>query len=230
MYPRFSALVVSGNTEKLAESYRVGTRLLATVLFPIAMTLAIFAEDFVRLWTGNPDIASSVGPVIGVLAIGTSLHGVMHFPYALQLAHGMPRLPLTINAILMVVVVPLIVFLAASYGALGGAIAWLVLHVFYVMIGTWVTHRHLLIGLGRTWLFQDVGIPFGLALSVELIGTYAIHGARYPSYIKLMYGAALALLAIMLTLAVSPQLRAVIRNSFGSDRKASESGLSKPTR
>src|SRR5258708_10547480 len=168
IYPRFSALVASGNTEKLAESYRLGTRLLATVIFPIAMTLAIFAEDFVRLWTGNPDIAASVAPVIGVLAIGSSLHGVMFFPYALQLAHGMTRLPLSINAMLMVLVVPLIVFLAASYGALGGAIAWLVLHILYVMIGTWITHRHLLIGLGRTWLFQDVGIPFGLELSVEL--------------------------------------------------------------
>jgi len=229
IYPRFSALVASGNTEKLAESYRLGTRLLATVIFPITMTLVIFAEDLVRMWTGNPDIASSVAPVIGVLAIGSSLNGVMHFPYALQLAHGMPRLPLSINAILMVVMVPLIVFLATSYGALGGAIAWFVLHIFYVMIGTWVTHRHLLIGLGNKWLFQDVGIPLGMSSLVGLVGTYAIHGAGYPAHIKLAYGVVLALVALLLTLAVSPQLRTAMWNSFGSDRRVSESWR-RPTR
>jgi len=230
MYPRFSALTASGNTQKLAESYRLGTRLLATVLFPIAMTLAIFAEDLVRLWTGNPDLASSVAPVIGVLAMGSSLNGVMHFPYALQLAHGMTRVPLSINTMLMVVVVPLIVFLAPSYGALGGAIAWLVLNILYVIIGTWVTHRHLLIGLGNKWLFQDVGIPLGLSMAVALVGTYAIHGAEYPAHMKVTFGAVLALLPPLLTLAVSPQLRTAIWNSRDSYRKGSEKGLSKPTR
>jgi O-antigen/teichoic acid export membrane protein len=229
VYPRFSALVASGNTEKLVASYRLGTRLLAMMIFPIAMTLAIFAEDLVRLWTGNPDIASNIGPVIGVLAIGSSLHGVMHFPYALQLAYGLTRLPLVINAALMVVVVPLIIFLATSYGALGGAIAWFVLHVVYVTMGTWVTHRNLLIGLGRKWLFQDVGIPFGVSLSVELIGTFAMRGAGYSTYTKLMYGVALALVAVLLTLAVSPHLRTAIRNYFDSERQVHRSGLRKPT-
>jgi O-antigen/teichoic acid export membrane protein len=210
MYPRFSALVASGDTEKLAESYRLGTRLLATVLFPIAMTLAIFAEDLVRLWTGNPDLASSVAPVIGALAIGSSLNGVMNFPYALQLAHGKTRLPLSINATLIVVVVPLIVFLAASYGALGGAIAWLVLNIVYVMIGTPVTHRHLLIGLGRQWLFEDVGIPLGVSLCVGLVGTYAIHEAGYPAHLRLVCAAVLVLVVLLLTLALSPQLRTAI--------------------
>src|SRR5207249_2554288 len=120
--------------------------------------------------------------------------------------------------------------LATSYGALGGAIAWFVLHIFYVMIGTWVTHRHLLIGLGNKWLFQDVGIPLGMSLSVGLVGTYAIHGAGYPAHMKLAYGAVLALVALLLTLAVSPQLRTAIWNSFGSDSRVSECGLRKPTR
>src|SRR5437762_9035542 len=183
------------------------------------MTLAIFAEDLVRLWTGNPDLASSVAPVIGVLAIGSSLHGVMHFPYALQLAYGMTRLPLTINAILMAVIVPLVVFLATSHGALGGAIAWLVLHIFYVIIGTWITHRHLLIGLGRKWLFQDVGIPLGVSLLVELVGAYAIYGAGYPAHVNLVSGSVLALMALLVILAVSPQLRTAVWNYFGSERK-----------
>ncbi len=215
MYPRFTALVASGETEKLADLYRLGTRLLATVLFPIAMVLAVFAEDLVSLWTGNPAIAASVAPIVTLLAIGSALHGMMYFPYALQLSYGMTRLPLTINAILMVVLVPLIIFLTLSYGTLGGAMAWLVLHVLYVMLGTWLTHRRLLKGMGGKWLFQDVGIPLVLSLLVGLVGHYAIQGAAYSDYVELVYGGALVLLASLLSLAVSPQLRAVLLNSIG---------------
>jgi O-antigen/teichoic acid export membrane protein len=103
VYPRLSALVVTGDREKLTDLYRVGTRLLASVLFPVAMLLVVFPQELVYAWTRNQAIASSVAPIIALLAVGTALHGVMHFPYSLQLAYGVTRLPLTINAILIVV-------------------------------------------------------------------------------------------------------------------------------
>lgn len=215
VYPRFSALVVTGDTEKMTDLYRLCTRLLATILFPIAMVLAVFAEDLVRVWTGNPGLALSVAPIISLLAIGSALHGMMFLPYALQLAYGMTRLPLTINAILMVVLVPLIIIFAITYGALGGAMAWLVLHVLYVMLGTWLTHRYLLKGVGGRWLFQDVGIPLTLSFLAGQVGHYMIQGGEYSTYVKLTGGIALALLAFSLSLSVSPNIRAVLLNSIG---------------
>jgi O-antigen/teichoic acid export membrane protein len=117
MYPRFSALVVSGDTEKLTELYRLATRFLASLLFPAAMLLALFAEDLVLVWTGNAALASRVAPVIAFLSLGSALHGVMFLPYALQLAYGMTRLILRNNVILVVVLIPLIIFCSVSYGA-----------------------------------------------------------------------------------------------------------------
>jgi O-antigen/teichoic acid export membrane protein len=215
MYPRFSALVAGGNTEKLADLYRLGTRSLATVLFPISMVLVIYAEDLVLLWTGNLDIASSVAPVIGLLAMGSALNGVMYFPYALQLAYGIPRLPLTINVILMIILVPLTIVFALSYGALGGAMAWFALNVSYMVLGTWLTHRRILKGIGCAWLFRDVGFPLGLSLLVGWLGSYTVHGAGYPSYVKLVYGCAWALLAAFLSMAFSPSLRLALLTSLG---------------
>lgn len=215
IYPRMTTLVASGDTEKLTDLYRLGTRLLATVLFPIAMLLAVFSEDLVYIWTGNPDIASSVAPVISLLAVGSALHGVMHFPYALQLAYGMTRLPLMINSILMIVLFPLIVFFAMKYGALGGAMAWLALHVLYVLLGTWLTHRRLLKGVAERWMYKDVGIPLALSILVGLVGRYAILWAAYSVYVKLICGVMLALVATALSISASPQLRAVILNSLG---------------
>lgn len=215
VYPRFSALVVTGDTEKLSDLYRLATRLLATVLFPIAMLLAVFAGDLVQIWTGNPGLASSVAPLISLMAAGSALHGVMYFPYALQLAYGMTRLTLTISVLLMIILVPLTIFFAMAYGALGGAMAWLTLHVLYVMMGTWLTHHRLLSGAGRKWLLQDVGIPLALSLLMGLAGYYMIRDAAYSAYVKSMLGCLLALAAALLSLSVSPRLRTVILNSLG---------------
>ena len=210
VFPRLSALVVAGDTEKLTDLYRIGTRMLATVLFPIAMLLVIFPQDIVYLWTGNPTIAISVAPVIAFLAIGTALHGVMFLPYALQLAYGMARLPLIINVLLMIVLIPLIISLALKYGALGGAMAWLSFHVLYVLLGTWLTHRHLLKGVGRIWLMQDVGIPLVLSFLTGLVGHYLIHNYEYSAFTKLMLGSGLSLIAVFVSIALLPTHMRVI--------------------
>lgn len=215
IYPRFTALVVAGDTEKLTELYRMGTRGLATVLFPAAMLLAIFAEDLVRIWTGNSDIASHVAPVISLLVIGTAIQGVMYFPYALQLAYGMTRLPLMICTIMVIVMIPLIVFFAWTYQAIGGAMAWLAVNVLYLLLGTWLTHRHLLKGIEKKWLSQDVGIPLALSVLAGLVGHYGIQGLECSAYLKLIYGGVLALIVAALSVLLSSQLRLLVMKSCG---------------
>jgi O-antigen/teichoic acid export membrane protein len=211
VYPRFSALVATGDTEKLADLYRMGTRLLVSVIFPIAMVLAVFGNELVLVWTGNPTIASSVAPIIALLAIGSALHAPMHFPYALQLAYGMTRLPLTINIILMMAFLPLIIYFALTHGALGGALAWLVLHAMYMLLGTWLTHRRLLKSVGAGWLLQDIGIPLMLTLLIGVLGHFTVHSNEYPTFVKLMCGSLLALVAMVLSVTTSQCLRAAIQ-------------------
>jgi len=205
VYPRLSALAEAGEAGKLTDLYRSGTRLLATVLFPVAMLLAVFAEDLVHIWTGNVAVASSVAPIIALLSIGSALHGVMFFPYALQLAYGITRLPLTINMILIVILVPLIVFFALTYGVLGGAMAWLIFQVLYVLLGTWLTHRQLLKGVGMLWLFRDCGIPFVLSFMAGIVVHYVVQQTGYSFSIKLMGGIMLAFVAALLSFAAWPK-------------------------
>lgn len=217
VYPRFSVLVATGEMEKLTDLYRSGTRLLATVLFPLAMLLSVFAEELLLVWTGSQALASSVAPVISLMAIGSALHGVMYFPYALQLASGMTRLPLIINAILMILLIPLIITFTLKYGPLGGAMAWLTLHALYVLLGTWLTHRNLLEGVGARWLFQDVGIPLMISILVGQLGRhYLAQNEEYSVFVKLIGGGALVFVACALSILTSRQMRTVVRSGFGS--------------
>ena len=212
VYPRFSALVALGDTEKLKELYRLGTRMLAAVIFPIAIVLAVFAKDLVYVWTGNLSMASSVAPVISLLVLGSALNGVMYFPYALQLAFGKTWIPLTINILLMCLLVPLIVYLAQTYGALGCAMASLISQMVYVMFGPWLTHRYIIKGLWPKWLFQDVGIPMVISIFVGLLGHYAIQAGSYSSYEKIFWATGLAIVTSILVVLTSRQLRVVAWN------------------
>lgn len=215
LYPRFSALVVSDDTKKLTDLYRLGTQLLTTVLFPIAMLLFFFGQDLVSVWTGNSVIAASAAPIIALLALGSALHGVMHLPYALQLAYGMTWLPLKINSILMAVLVPLIIICTLSYGARGAAMAWLILHILYVLLGTWMTHRRILKGVGVVWLLRDVGVPFLVSSLVGLLGNNMIHSGGYSLVIKLLMEAMLVLLASLLSFTLSLNLRRFVLTRLG---------------
>ncbi|WP_323000944.1 lipopolysaccharide biosynthesis protein [Denitromonas sp.] len=220
IYPRFSALVVAGDVEKLTRLYRLGTRMLATLLFPIAIVLALFAEDLVHVWTGDPVIAESVAPVIALLVIGSALNGVMYFPYALQLAYGMTWIPLTINVVLMCFLVPMIIYLAREYGALGGAMAWMIAEVLYVLLGPWLTHRYILKGLAPKFFLHDVCMPLVLALLIGLTGYCAIQAGGFSHYERVMLAGGLAAFMATLVMVMSGQLREMVwsyarRKRFG---------------
>jgi O-antigen/teichoic acid export membrane protein len=221
IYPRFSAMAAAGDERGLEAAYRLGTRLLAIVLFPIAIVMALFSRELVSLWTGNEAIAQSVAPIIAFLALGSALHGMMYFPYALQLAHGMPQLSFQINVILMIVLVPLTIFLARTYGALGGALAWLILHALYVVLGTWLTHRRLLVGIAKKWLFSDVSIPLVLSLLVIAAGRYTVHLDGYSAVWRLGSGLLFGLIAIVLSTSASPTAYGAVLHRLGWRKQAS---------
>ena len=147
VYPRFSALVATGSEHALAFQYRQELQMFSALLFPTAMLLICWGEELVTLWTGSADIASGVAPIISFLAAGTALHGVMHVPYALQIASGMTWLSLRISSILLAILGPLIVMLTLRYGAPGAAIAWLLLNIIYLVLGLGATHRYIRTGV-----------------------------------------------------------------------------------
>ena len=163
VFPRFSALAVTGEIETLKNTYRLATKILSTLLFPLAMLLVFFSEPLVTIWTNDRALAEDVAPQIALLAMGSAFHGIMFLPYALQLAFGMTWMPFAINITLMIFSAPLTIILVLKYGGLGGAIGWAFLQTFYLLWGTWLTHRHIFQGLGRKWLVENVSFPLAVS-------------------------------------------------------------------
>jgi O-antigen/teichoic acid export membrane protein len=217
LYPRFAALLATGNSKDLITLYKLASRALAIVLFPAALALIIFSEDLIRVWTGNSDIASSVSPVVGILAAGSALHGVMFVPHALQMASGVTRLPILINSILLIFLLPLLMFFVVRFGAVGGAITWLILHVSYVFLGAFLTNKYLLKGVGMRWVVVDIGLPLGLTLLAGGVNFYMFRNNIYTDVARVLIGGGLILFVGVGSVFLSPGLIALLKSHFNSN-------------
>lgn len=210
IYPRFSRFIAGDQNSDVRKLYRVSGRLLAAISFPVAMVIAVAGEDLIRLWTGNLHLAENVAPLAALLAIGTALHGVMYIPYALQLAEGKTYIPLTVTFVLLAIIVPVTVSLALHYGAIGGALAWVILHALYVVLGTWLMHRFIGRWSGFPWLAREIGVPFLICCLFGLLAMYVIDSSTFSTYTRLLLVFTLAVGSVLVTFAVSSEMRITV--------------------
>lgn len=173
VYPRFASLVSAQNTSELTKLYHTACQFLAVVMLPIGGVVIFFSKELILLWTGDPVTATNSFLIASVLAVGSTLLGLMYIPYALQLAFGWTTLPLVVNLVAIAFLVPLTVWLAAAYGALGAATVWVLLNLIYV-VGTiqWM-HRRLLRAEKLNWYLDAVARPLGATLA-PLTASWAV--------------------------------------------------------
>lgn len=214
-YPRFSALIAQQMFDELLLQYRSASRWLATLLFPAAMFLIILAKTLISLWTGNELLAVDIQPLVSLLFIAYALHGVMYMPYALMLAQGEPRPMLVIYICLIVIMVPMTISLSIFYGAVGGAFAQFSLFVLYLFLGAFVTHKHYLKGLARTWLLQDVGRPLAISVLIGVSGYLAISLSQLGWFAEFLAGLMCWWSATLFCICSSRQSRSVVVEYWG---------------
>ncbi len=70
------------------------------------------------------------------------------------------------NTLAVLVLAPLVIFLANRYGAVGAATTGMILNGGYILIEIPIMHRRVLKGEMRRWYIEDVGLPLVAALSV----------------------------------------------------------------
>lgn len=209
IYPRFSALVVQKNDDALLQLYRGAGNLMAVMLFPASMTIILLSQDLIGLWTGNAALGASVAPVASILLAAYALHGVMYIPYALMLAYGETRSMYRIYGPLIIGIVPLTIMLSLQNGAIGGALAQLLLFVVYAVFGTWITHKRFLKGWARTWLSKEVGLPLGISVAVGVVGYLVLPKVGDAWYLKLSAGMAFWVVAAALSIQFSRYSRLI---------------------
>lgn len=206
MYPRFSSLIHEGDDAKLIDLYHTSSQTMAALVIPIALVVAIFSHEVLYIWTGNADLSRQGTWILAFLIAGNACNGIMNMPYALQLASGWTKLAFWVNVGAIVVLVPLIWWAAANFGAVGGSAVWAVLNLGYVILTPQIMHRRLVPSEKITWYWAGVVCPILICTAVLL----TIRQIPLESMSRLSMGLTLLtywLLAAMTTLALLPRLR-----------------------
>jgi len=159
VFPRLSLIESSGDTERLRETYHKSAQLLTVMIAPAATVLAFFSREALLAWTGQPTTVEHAAALVSILAVGTGVCGILRLPHALQMAYGWTSLGAATNGISVVIGLPLMLWLAAWYGTVGGALVWPIVNVAQLVISVQVMHRRLLSADQRTWFVNDVGVP-----------------------------------------------------------------------
>lgn len=169
IFPRFTQFVATGDERGVVRTYHAGSQLMTVITAPVALVLALFSFEVVQIWTGDATTAAHTAAVAAIATIGTMLNGFMNIPYSLQLAYGWTRLTLTVNAVAVVVQIPLLILATSRWGAIGAASVWLALNVMYCTVAANLMFRRLIRGERLHWYLQDLGAPLAAALAVVAV-------------------------------------------------------------
>ncbi|MHB8130373.1 MAG: lipopolysaccharide biosynthesis protein [Mobilitalea sp.] len=206
IYPRFTQLVSTNDEDELKRLYHKSCQFIAVLILPIAIVIAFFSYEIILLWTQNASTAGKTHLILSIMICGSAFNGLMNPPYALQLAFGWTSLPFYANLISVILFVPVIIFMVGSFGAIGGAIAWLVLNIGYVIFWIPVMHKRLLLKEKWRWYWQDVFVPLAVCTFVAGLGRIFI---REPmsQYMTLLSLIIISILTLWVTALTTPVTR-----------------------
>jgi Na+-driven multidrug efflux pump len=136
------------------------------------MTVAFFAGDVIRAWTGSAIIAQRAGLVASVLLGGQLLQAIQVVPFYVALAHGNVTLTLQIYIASVLVITPLLLFLIVKYGIVGAASSWLIMNLCTLPPYIYFLHRRFLPGELRKWVLRDVLRPLLAAIPIILLARF----------------------------------------------------------
>jgi O-antigen/teichoic acid export membrane protein len=209
IFPKFSQLVSQKEREQIRSLYDQASQLMAITILPLMMILIFFSYDLLLIWTHNKLTAESGVVVLGLLAVGNALNGLMNVPYALQLATGDAKPVLKINACLITISTPAVIFLANRWGGEGAAIAWVGYTLAFWIINTFIVNKQFPDLDIRSLIWNGVIKPVSVAFVMVALGYMVQWRINSPSqWVNFMIITFTTIAALFATALSSP---AVIR-------------------
>jgi len=120
--------------------------------------LIFFGRDLLTLLTSS-SIAAEAFPILWVLALGFLLNASAALAYTACIATGNTGTPIRVNSVAVVAYVPALLLLTLTWGAIGAAIAWLLLNLYYQVALLPSVHKNIVKVSTRAWLATSV-LPF----------------------------------------------------------------------
>jgi O-antigen/teichoic acid export membrane protein len=150
--PRMTFLLSNGDKNEMLRLYRDSSELVTLVAMSLALMIAFYAEPLIYAWTGDKEAAYSIKKVLFWYALGNGVLAILAFQYYLQVAHGKLNLHVKGATLSALIDVPIMIYVALNYGALGAGISWFILRIGWLVIWTPIVHHYYAPGIHLNWL------------------------------------------------------------------------------
>lgn len=170
--PRLTQLHAAGQEREFVTTFHSGAQLVVVLGGSVAAVVIFHAEALLRIWLRDNELARQTSTLLALLLAGNLMNGLCNMPYQAQLAHGITRVALRVNALAAAVLVPLIFVVVPVYGAIGAAAIWAGLNLGYLVIITIFVFRSLLQSERKAWILGDVLKPLLPSMVVAALGRW----------------------------------------------------------
>jgi O-antigen/teichoic acid export membrane protein len=136
LFPTFAAQM--SRRDPLAwDLFCKAVKWLFILLFPITMTIAIFAHEVLAFWI-NTDFAVQSAVLLKIFAFGVLFNCLAHVPFTLIQGQGSARLVAIIHLSELPFYILALWMLTNKYGVVGAALAWLIRMLIDTSLMFWV--------------------------------------------------------------------------------------------
>lgn len=138
--PRMARLQGEKKYQELKSVYLGATAFVTVVVVTAGIVLAALAKPVLYVWTGDVILSEKAAPILQLYALGNAILTLGAFPYYLQYAKGNLRLHFIGNLVTAIVLIPVIMWAAKNYGAIGAGWTWMLIQLTYLIF--WVSYVH----------------------------------------------------------------------------------------
>ena len=172
--PRLTSLHASRRQQDAERLYLAGAEVLAVLLTPVALTIAVFAHPILLLWTGE-EAAANWGEVpLLWYASGSLLMAYASGPYMLQYMRGDLRLHTRFLTCMALVQTPTMIALSIYTHVVFVAAAWCLFRLMTVVAWGAYVHHRIMPGAYAPWLTalaRSVGLCLAILVPAKIVLT-----------------------------------------------------------
>lgn len=212
LQPRLTALFAQNNHQALDVLYKKAAQFVTVLVAAVSASVFWNAAEVVYVWSGDWQVSGQVAHILQLYIVGNAFLAINAFTYYIQYAHGDVKRHFYGNLLQCGLMLPLMVFAAHHYGALGAGYVWLAVHVFWffswtIFINKTFTHNYWQWTTQVSQIFVGTFIfSYFLKLLFDLIPV-GTQGRMAESAILVLYGA----LVLMVSLSLFNEFRVWVR-------------------
>lgn len=213
VYPRLCELHSRNDEVALARLYHKSTQFVSVFAGSAAVVVLLFSETLLRLWTQDASLAADTAQLLSLLMLGNLFNGLMWVPYQTQLSYGWTGLTIRINFFAVLIIIPTLIVVVPTYGALGAAWVWVAINAGYIFIGVNFMYRQILRKEKYQWYYQDLFKPLIAEILVagSIKVTWTLNQSTLYDFEKLAF---VSILTFMAATIASDEARKIIKKTL----------------